>query len=56
MSNCSERADTLSPCDDLIENNTRRITILEEMAQRFYHEWFVHFRYPGHESVSLAES
>ncbi len=49
-------ADTLSAYDDLIENNTRRIAILEEMAQRLYREWFVHFRYPGHESVPLIES
>jgi type I restriction enzyme S subunit len=39
----------LSAFDDLIENNTRRIEILEEMARRIYREWFVHFRYPGHE-------
>ncbi len=49
-------ADTLSAYDDLIENNTRRIAILEEMAQRLYREWFVHFRYPGHESVPLVNS
>lgn len=41
---------TLSAYDDLIENNTRRMKILEEMAQALYREWFVHFRYPGHES------
>ncbi|MBN1478670.1 restriction endonuclease subunit S [candidate division KSB1 bacterium] len=46
----------LSAYDDLIENNTRRITILEEMAQRLYREWFVHFRYPGHENAKLVES
>src|SRR5437763_4916781 len=39
----------LSAYDDLIENNTRRIAILEEMAQSIYQEWFVRFRYPGHE-------
>lgn len=39
----------LSAYDDLIENNTRRIAILEEMARRLYEEWFVHFRFPGHE-------
>ncbi|EKF8207001.1 restriction endonuclease subunit S [Pseudomonas aeruginosa] len=37
--------------DDLIENNTRRIEILEEMARRLYEEWFVQFRFPGHEDV-----
>lgn len=34
--------------DNLIENNNRRIVILEEMAQSLYREWFVHFRYPDH--------
>lgn len=43
----------LSAYDDLIENNTRRIAILEEMAQRLYEEWFVHFRFPGHEQVEF---
>ncbi len=37
----------LSAYDDLIENNNRRIKLLEEMAQRIYREWFVDFRYPG---------
>ena len=46
----------LSAYDDLIENNTRRIKILEEMAQAIYREWFVHFRFPGHEGVKLVES
>jgi len=46
----------LSAYDDLIENNTRRIEILEEMARRLYEEWFVHFRFPGHEEVSFKES
>ena len=41
----------LSAYDDLIENNARRIKILEEMAQLLYREWFVHFRFPGHERV-----
>jgi len=45
----------LSAYDDLIENNTRRIAILEEMAQLLYREWFVHFRFPGHESVRMVE-
>ena len=44
----------LSAYDDLIENNTRRIKILEEIAQRLYSEWFVHFRYPGHENVKMV--
>ncbi len=49
-------ASILSAYDDLIENNTRRIAILEEMAQSLYREWFVHFRFPGHEKVKLVES
>ena len=48
--------DILSTYDDLIENNTRRIKILEEMAQLLYREWFVNFRFPGHEDVKLVES
>jgi type I restriction enzyme S subunit len=46
----------LSAYDDLIENNTRRIRILEEMAQAIYREWFVHFRFPGHKKVKLVNS
>ncbi len=60
-------AGILSAYDDLIENNLRRIRILEEMAQSLYREWFVHFRFPrdpseasakagGHESVPLVDS
>ena len=49
-------AGILSAYDDLIENNLRRIRILEEMAQSLYREWFVHFRFPGHESVPLTDS
>ena len=47
---------TISAYDELIENNTRRIKILEEMAQSIYKEWFVNFRYPGHENVPLVDS
>jgi type I restriction enzyme S subunit len=46
----------LSAYDDLIENNARRIQILEEMAQAIYRQWFVEFRYPGHEDVPLVDS
>ncbi|MCD4807644.1 MAG: restriction endonuclease subunit S [Methanococcoides sp.] len=46
----------LSAYDDLIENNSRRIKILEEMAQALYREWFVKFRYPGHGKVKMVES
>jgi type I restriction enzyme S subunit len=42
-------ASILSAYDDLIENNTRRIKILEEMARMIYREWFVNFRFPGHD-------
>lgn len=46
----------LSRYDDLIENNTRRISILEEMAQKLYREWFVHLRFPGYENANMVES
>ena len=46
----------LSAYDDLIENNTRRIKILEEMTQAIYREWFVNFRFPGHEGVLMVKS
>ena len=49
-------AGILSAYDDLIENNTRRIEILEEMARMLYREWFVKFRFPGHEAVQFVES
>ncbi len=42
--------------DKLIENNTRRIGILEEMAQTIHREWFVHFRFPGREKASSTPS
>jgi type I restriction enzyme S subunit len=48
-------AEILSAYDDLIENNTRRIRILEQMAQAVYREWFVHFRFPGHEGVKVVD-
>ena len=46
----------LSAYDELIENNNRRIGILEEMAETIYKEWFVHFRYPGHEKDKMIDS
>lgn len=49
-------ASFLGAYDDLIENNTRRIEILEEMVRRLYEEWFVQYRFPGHEGVELKES
>ncbi len=51
-----EIASILSTYDDLIEANEKRIKILEEMAQRLYTEWFVKFRFPGHEKVKLVDS
>ena len=46
----------LSTYDDLIENNLRRIKILEEMAQNLYREWFVNFRFPVHENARFVDS
>ena len=46
----------LSNYDDLIENNNRRIKILEEMAQKIYKEWFVDFKFPGHETTTIKKS
>ena len=49
-------AAVLSAYDNLIENNTRRIENLEEMASTVYREWFAEFRFPGHEQVEMVES
>lgn len=49
-------ASVLSAYDDLIENNARRIAVLEEMARRLYEEWFVQFWFPGHEEAKFVES
>lgn len=46
-------ASILSAYDDLIENNNRRIRILEQMAENLYKEWFVRFRFPGHEQAEF---
>jgi type I restriction enzyme, S subunit len=46
----------LRSIDDLIENNRRRIGLLEQMAQAIYREWFVKFRYPGHEHATFTDS
>jgi type I restriction enzyme S subunit len=46
----------LSAYDDLIENNLRRIKILEEMAQNLYREWFIKFRFPGHQHARFTDS
>ena len=46
---------TLSAYDDLIENNRRRIQLLEQSAQMLYKEWFIHLRFPGHEHVKIKD-
>lgn len=48
-------ADILVQYDDLIENNRRRIQLLEESARLLYQEWFVHLRFPGHEQVKITD-
>jgi type I restriction enzyme, S subunit len=48
-------ADVLSAYDDLIENNRRRIQLLEQAARLLYKEWFVHLRFPGHEHVKIID-
>ena len=45
----------LAAYDDLIENNQRRIALLEAAARLLYREWFVHFRFPGHERVKIID-
>jgi type I restriction enzyme S subunit len=47
-------ADILSAYDDLIENNRRRMALLEEAARQLYREWFVRLRFPGHEHTPIA--
>ena len=48
-------ADILSNYDNLIENNNKRIQLLEQMAENLYKEWFVRFRFPGYEDVEFEE-
>jgi type I restriction enzyme S subunit len=48
-------ADILSAYDDLIENNLKRIKLLEQAAQNIYKEWFVNMRFPGHENAVINE-
>ena len=48
-------ADILSAYDDLIENNLKRIKLLEQAAQNIYKEWFVNMRFPGHEKTPINE-
>lgn len=49
-------ASFIGSIDALIENNRRRVEVLEEMARAIYREWFVKFGYPGHEDVPLVDS
>lgn len=46
---------TLAAYDDLIENNRRRMALLEESARLLYREWFVHLRFPGHEHTRVDD-
>lgn len=48
-------AAVLSAYDDLIENNRRRIALLERMAEQLYREWFVRFRFPGYQQAMFAK-
>lgn len=48
-------ASILSAYDDLIENNRRRIQLLESAARLLYKEWFVHLRFPGHEHTRIVD-
>ncbi|MES9980429.1 MAG: restriction endonuclease subunit S [Candidatus Thiodiazotropha sp. 6PLUC6] len=50
-----EISQILKKYDDLIENNKRRIELLEESARQLYKEWFVRFRFPGHEHVKIID-
>jgi type I restriction enzyme S subunit len=49
-------ASILGAYDDLIEVNQRRIAVLEEMARGLFEEWFVRFRFPGHEAVPILDT
>ena len=48
-------AATLTAYDELIENNQRRIALLEKMAEEIYREWFVRLRFPGHDKVKIVK-
>ncbi len=48
-------AAVLSAYDDMIENNRRRIALLERMAEQLYREWFVRFRFPGHQHTKFEK-
>jgi type I restriction enzyme S subunit len=55
MSEQQRIAEILSAYDDLIENNRRRIQLLEQAARLLYKEWFVHLRFPGHEHTQIID-
>lgn len=48
-------SDLIAKYDDLIENNRRRMQLLEESARLLYQEWFVHLRFPGHEHIKITD-
>jgi type I restriction enzyme, S subunit len=56
INNQQKIATILSNYDDLIENNEKRIKILENIAKLIYEEWFVRFKFPGHEKVKMVDS
>ncbi|RFZ54018.1 Type I restriction modification DNA specificity domain protein [Mycobacterium marinum] len=49
-------AGVLGGIDDLIENSQQRVAVLRQMARAIYREWFVHFRFPGHDGLQVVES
>ena len=51
--NSKKIVEILSAYDNLIENNNKRIRLLEQMAENLYKEWFVRFRFPGHEKAEF---
>lgn len=53
LHNQEKIASVLSAYDNLIENNNKRVKILEQMAENLYKEWFVRFRFPGHETTPI---
>ena len=55
LSEQAEIASVLSAYDDLIENNRRRMQLLEQAARLLYKEWFVHLRFPGHEHTRIID-
>ena len=55
ISNIDSFTSALINYDQLIENNNKRIKLLEEMVQELYKEWFVRFRFPGHEKLKFVD-